>query len=154
MKFQLRPALVVFGLLTVITGVVYPLTVTVVGQGLFPHAANGSVIPGGGSELIGQPFDAPHYFWGRPSAIAPFTSNSAASTGSNQGPTNPDLLKAIGERKTASGWTMASRAPWIQRTGGLRSRSTIPVVSKTFGARVLRMPRVPGANPGQFSDGV
>ena len=98
MKAHLRPALVVFGVLTLITGVVYPLAVTAVGQGLFPHAANGSVVPGGGSELIGQPFDAPHYFWGRPSATAPVANNAAASTGSNAGPTNPDLMKAIGDR--------------------------------------------------------
>ena len=57
MNEQLRPALVVFGLLTLVTGVAYPAAITAVAQGLFPHSANGSVIPGGGSELIGQPFD-------------------------------------------------------------------------------------------------
>jgi K+-transporting ATPase ATPase C chain len=101
MKSQLRPALVVFGVLTLVTGVAYPLVVTVVGQGLFPHAANGSLIPGGGSELIGQPFDGPAYFWGRPSATAPFANNAAASSGSNLGPTNPDALKAIADRVEA-----------------------------------------------------
>ena len=96
----------VFVLLTLLTGVAYPLLVTLVGQGLFPHQANGSVIRDTegkpvGSELIGQPFDEPHYFWGRPSATAPVANNAAASTGSNLGPTNPDLLKAIGDRVEA-----------------------------------------------------
>jgi K+-transporting ATPase ATPase C chain len=102
MKSQIRPALVVFGLLTLVTGVAYPLLVTLIGQGLFAHQANGSLSRDAdgkaiGSELIGQPFDAPHYFWGRP----PFPNNAAASTGSNQGPTNPDLSKSIGDRVEA-----------------------------------------------------
>jgi K+-transporting ATPase ATPase C chain len=106
MKSQLRPAIVVFVLLTLVTGVAYPLLVTLAGQGLFPHAANGSVIrdtqgKAVGSELIAQPFDAPHYFWGRPSATSPFANNAAASSGSNLGPTNSDLLKAIGDRVEA-----------------------------------------------------
>jgi K+-transporting ATPase ATPase C chain len=101
MRSQLRPALVVFGVLTLVTGVVYPLVVTAVGQGLFPHAANGSLVPGGGSELIGQPFDGPAYFWGRPSATSPFPNNAGSSTGSNLGPTNPDGLKAIADRVEA-----------------------------------------------------
>lgn len=103
MNTYLRPAFVVFVLLTLVTGVAYPLLITVVGQGLFPTAANGSLIRDQqskpvGSELIAQPFDATHYFWGRPSATSPFANNSAASSGSNQGPTNPDLLNAIGDR--------------------------------------------------------
>jgi len=103
MKSQFRPALVIFVLLTVVTGVAYPLLITLAGQGLFPHAANGSMIRDAegksvGSELIAQPFDAPHYFWSRPSATSPFSNNSASSTGSNLGPTNPDLEKAIADR--------------------------------------------------------
>ncbi|HJZ92212.1 MAG TPA: potassium-transporting ATPase subunit KdpC [Gemmataceae bacterium] len=102
MKSQLRPAIVIFVLLTLVTGVAYPLLITLVGQGLFPHAANGSLIRDKegkpvGSELIAQPFDAPHYFWGRPSATSPFGNNAASSTGSNLGPTNPDQLKAIAD---------------------------------------------------------
>jgi potassium-transporting ATPase KdpC subunit len=102
-KSQLRPALVVFGLLTLVTGVAYPLVVTAIGQGVFPRQANGSLIrdrdgKAVGSELIAQPFDAPHYFWSRPSATSPFPDNSASSAGSNLGPTNPDLTKAIADR--------------------------------------------------------
>jgi potassium-transporting ATPase KdpC subunit len=103
MKSQLRPALVIFGILTLITGIGYPLLVTLVGQGLFPDRANGSLIRDSegkaiGSELIGQPFDDAAYFWGRPSATSPFANNAGSSTGSNLGPTNADLLKAIAER--------------------------------------------------------
>jgi len=105
-KSQLRPAFVIFVLLTLVTGVAYPLLITLAGQGLFPHAANGSLIRDAegkpvGSELIAQPFDAPHYFWSRPSGTSPFANNSASSTGSNLGPTNPDQLKAIADRVEA-----------------------------------------------------
>ena len=96
MKCQLRAALVVFGLLTVVTGVAYPLLVTGIAQGLFPYRANGSVLVQGGkavgSELIGQPFDEPRYFWSRLSATSPFPYNSESSSGSNLGPTNPALV--------------------------------------------------------------
>lgn len=102
---QLRPALVSFLLLTVITGVIYPLVVTGIGQAVFADAANGSLIRSGdklvGSRLIGQPFSDPGYFFGRPSATAPQPYNGAASSGSNLGPTNPALIKAIDERVTA-----------------------------------------------------
>jgi len=94
---QLRPALVALVLLTAITGVIYPLAVTGLAQAFFPHQANGSIIMKGeralGSELIGQPFDDPQYFWGRLSATSPFPYNAAASSGSNLGPLNPDLIK-------------------------------------------------------------
>lgn len=102
---ELRPALVIFALLTVITGVLYPAAVTLIAQGVFPHQANGSVVTEGenklGSELIGQPFDDAKYFWGRPSATSPVPYNGASSTGSNLGPTNPDQLKAVKERVDA-----------------------------------------------------
>jgi K+-transporting ATPase ATPase C chain len=103
---HVRPVLVIFGALTVVTGLVYPSVVTVLAHGFFRHEANGSLIRDQdgkpvGSELIAQPFDAPHYFRSRPSATAPFPNNSASSTGSNQGPTNPALLKDIADRVEA-----------------------------------------------------
>jgi potassium-transporting ATPase KdpC subunit len=96
---QIRPALLSLLLLTLLTGAVYPAVVTGLAQVLFPHQANGSLIVAGGqvvgSELIGQPFDSPRYFWGRPSATAPYPYNAAASAGSNLGPTNPALVDAV-----------------------------------------------------------
>jgi K+-transporting ATPase ATPase C chain len=105
MKAHLRAGLTVFALLTLLTGVVYPALVTLFAQGVLPHRANGSVVErdgkGVGSELIGQAFDDPRYFWGRPSATDPLSYNAAASGGSNRGPTNPDLLKDVAERVQA-----------------------------------------------------
>ncbi|HEV3145410.1 MAG TPA: potassium-transporting ATPase subunit KdpC [Gemmataceae bacterium] len=98
---QLRSALVVFVLLTLLTGMIYPAAVMLIGQGLFPRQANGSIIEKNGkpvgSELIGQEFTSEKYFWGRPSATAP-AYNAASSSGSNLGPTNPDQVKAVQER--------------------------------------------------------
>lgn len=98
----LRPALVSLALLSVITGLLYPVAVTGVGQQLFPHQAAGSLITEGGktvgSELIGQSFTAPKYFWGRPSATGPMANNAAGSSGSNQGPLNPALVDAVKAR--------------------------------------------------------
>ncbi len=90
----LRPALVLLALFTVLTGLIYPAVVTGAAQGLFPKQANGSILEKngfGGSMLVAQPFDDPKYFWGRPSATAPFPTNAAASTGSNQGPSSEAL---------------------------------------------------------------
>jgi len=102
---QLRPVLMVFLLLTVVTGIVYPLLVTGVAQLAFPEKANGSLIlrEGGyaGSELIGQPFDDPKYFWGRLSATPDFPYNSSSSSGSNLGPSNPALVEAVKARVEA-----------------------------------------------------
>jgi K+-transporting ATPase ATPase C chain len=99
---QLRPVLMVFLLLTIVTGIVYPLLVTGVAQLVFPEKANGSLIrrEGGytGSELIGQPFDDPKYFWGRLSATPDFPYNAASSSGSNLGPSNPALVEAVKAR--------------------------------------------------------
>jgi potassium-transporting ATPase KdpC subunit len=99
MTSQLRPAFFMLLILTLITGVIYPLAVTGIAQVVFPHQANGSLIMANGkavgSELIGQQFDNPKYFWGRLSAAG---YNAAASSGSNYGPLNPDLLKAVQAR--------------------------------------------------------
>jgi potassium-transporting ATPase KdpC subunit len=95
---MLRQALLIFVALTLITGVAYPIVVTVVAQVVFPHQANGSLIVRDGklvgSELIGQQFDDPKYFWPRPSATSP-AYDGGASTGSNLGPTNPAQLDAV-----------------------------------------------------------
>src|SRR5713226_8673523 len=105
MLTHVRAAIVSLVLFTVVTGVVYPTLVTVIAQLVFPHQANGSLIVKDGkvvgSELVGQPFDDPKYFWGRPSATSPFAYNAASSSGSNQSPTNPDLIKAVQARVDA-----------------------------------------------------
>ena len=108
---QLRPAFIILLALTIITGVVYPLAITGIAQLVFPHQANGSLIYRDGkpvgSELIGQQFDDPKYFWGRLSATGDFPYNafnaqtSTGSSGSNYGPLNPALLKAVQDRVNA-----------------------------------------------------
>jgi len=102
MMRQLRPALVLFGILTLLTGILYPLLVTGIAQAVFPFQANGSLITQNGtavgSKLIGQQFTDPKYFWGRPSATSPYPYNAAASSGSNLGPTNPALINAVQAR--------------------------------------------------------
>lgn len=95
----LRPAIVLFVVLSVLTGLVYPLLVTGIAQLIVPDAANGSLIERDGqvvgSRLIGQAFSDPKYFWGRPSATGPMPYNAQASGGSNLGPTNPALADAV-----------------------------------------------------------
>ena len=102
---QLRIALILLAVFTVITGIIYPLVVTGIAQGFFHHQANGSLMTKDenitGSELIGQPFSDPKYFWGRLSATSPFPYNADASSGSNFGPTNPALSDAVQARITA-----------------------------------------------------
>jgi K+-transporting ATPase ATPase C chain len=109
---QLRPAFLILLILTLITGVIYPLLVTGIAQVVFPHQANGSLIATKdgktyGSELIGQQFDAPEYFWGRLSATGTFPYNAfngenlTASSGSNYGPLNPALLEMVQARVDA-----------------------------------------------------
>ena len=99
MKTILRPALVLFAVLTLLTGVAYPLVVTGAAQALFPDQASGSLIlregQPVGSTLIGQNFSDPKHFWGRPSATGPMPNNAAGSSGSNQGPNHPALLDAV-----------------------------------------------------------
>ena len=101
----LRTSAVLLALLTVVTGFVYPLLVTGTAQVVFSDEANGSlVLEDGrvvGSELIGQPFDDPRYFWGRPSATSTHPYDAAASTGSNLGPSNPVLAEAVAGRVAA-----------------------------------------------------
>jgi potassium-transporting ATPase KdpC subunit len=105
MKDHVRSALAMLAVMTLLTGLMYPLAVTGLAQLCFPHQANGSLIVRDGkvvgSELIGQYFDEPRYFWSRPSATSSFPYNAAASGGSNLGPTNPVLIEAIKARTAA-----------------------------------------------------
>jgi K+-transporting ATPase ATPase C chain len=105
MKNILRPALVLFAVLTLLTGLVYPLLVTGLAQTMFPTQAHGSLLMRDGklvgSALIGQNFTSPAHFWGRPSATGPMPNNALASGGSNLGPTNPALLDAVKAREGA-----------------------------------------------------
>lgn len=102
---NLRPAISVFVLLTLVTGLAYPLLVTGIAQLLFPNAANGSIVTvdgkAVGSTLIGQSFSSPKYFWSRPSATSPMANNGLASGGSNLGSNNPALLDAVKGRVDA-----------------------------------------------------
>jgi K+-transporting ATPase ATPase C chain len=99
MKNLLRPMLVLFAAMTLLTGIAYPVIVTAISQAVFPHQANGSIVEKDGkpvgSELIGQQFDAPGYFWGRLSATTPNPYNAQNSGGSNLGPTNPALADEV-----------------------------------------------------------
>ncbi|MBP8001008.1 MAG: potassium-transporting ATPase subunit KdpC [Chloroflexi bacterium] len=111
MRSQIRPALVSLVLFTLLTGLIYPLVVTGIAQVAFPEQANGSLIMADGqavgSELIGQSFDDPGYFWGRLSATGTFAYNAfnadnlTASSGSNDGPLSPALLDRVGARVEA-----------------------------------------------------
>jgi K+-transporting ATPase ATPase C chain len=103
MSTYLKPAFLMLVVFTVLTGAIYPAAVTGLAQLLAPGRANGSLILSQdgkpvGSALIGQPFSDPKYFWGRPSATAPYPYNAGASSGSNQGPTNPALADAVKAR--------------------------------------------------------
>src|SRR5262252_3837395 len=105
MAREVRSALIVFAVLTLVTGVLYPAITTLIGTLAFHDLVNGSVIEVGGSavgsHLIGQPFSGAKYFWSRPSATSPQPYNGAASSGSNQGPTNKTLHDAVAERVKA-----------------------------------------------------
>ena len=99
---QIRPALLSFVILTILTGIVYPFLVTGLAQLLFPRQANGSLIyregKAVGSIFIGQAFDNPGYFWGRLSATSPVPYNAASSSGSSLGPANPALIDEVKAR--------------------------------------------------------
>jgi potassium-transporting ATPase KdpC subunit len=99
---MLRPAFTLFIVLSLVTGLAYPLLVTGIAQSVFPDQANGSLIKRDGqpvgSRLIGQSFTDPKYFWGRPSATSPMSHNASASGGSNLGTLNPSLVEAVQPR--------------------------------------------------------
>ena len=125
---QLRTATLLLITMTILTGGVYPLVVTAIAQVVFPKQANGSLLQQyeqlAGSELIGQPFSRPEYFWGRLSATSPLPYNAAASSGSNFGPLNPGLKEAAEARIAA-----------LQATGS--AEESIPVDLVTASASGL-----------------
>jgi K+-transporting ATPase ATPase C chain len=134
--------------MTVITGVAYPLVATGVAQVLFPHQANGSLITRDGkpigSALIGQNFDDPKYFWGRPSATTPQPYNGAASNGSNLGPTNPALRDAVQQRidalrKADPGNTAPVPADLVTASGSGLDPEISPAAAQYQMARVARV---------------
>jgi potassium-transporting ATPase KdpC subunit len=148
----LRVAILLFVSLTIITGVIYPAVVTIIGQLAFPDQAAGSLIRKGdgtvmGSKLIGQTFSDPKYFWPRPSATADFPYNSMASGGSNLGPTNPELLKTVADRVKSwqeAGETGPVPSDLVQSSGsGLDPHISLE-------AALLQIPRV--ARLGQVSE--
>ncbi len=102
MLTMVRNAVMSLILFTLLTGIIYPLAVTGLAQTIFPHKSNGSIITKNGkavgSALLGQQFEDPKYFWGRLSATTPYPYNSGSSSGSNLGPNNPDLMKAVQAR--------------------------------------------------------
>ena len=142
MSSPVRPALVLFLLLTAVTGIVYPLVVTGIARVVFPSQAAGSLLAKDGkaigSRLIGQSFSDPKYFWSRPSATTPQPYNGLASTGSNLGPLNPALSAGIRTMPAASyrarrrkpgdlrhlGRLVSSRSPAITTPGSTRREPT------------------------------
>ena len=118
MKSLFRPLIVIFAVLSAVTGLAYPAMMTAVGQAAFHVQANGSLVEVdgkvAGSKLIGQQFDAPRYFWGRLSATAPMPYNAQGSSGSNIGPTNPALADEVKGRidaLKAAGTDMSQPVP-------------------------------------------
>ena len=151
----IRQSIVMLVLLTVVTGVVYPLVATGIAQVLFPRAANGSLIErdgkAAGSELIGQAFSDAKYFWSRPSATAPFADNSAASTGSNLGPTNPALADAVKQRIEAlraadPGNTAPVPADLVTASGSGLDPHISPAAAEYQVARVARVRGMPATD--------
>ena len=122
---SIRPALVLFAVLTLLTGIAYPFVVTGIGQLAFPQQAAGSLVVRDGkvvgSSLIGQSFSDPAFFWGRPSATVPMANNASASVGSNLGPLNPALVDAVKARIDAL------RAADVGNTTGSTEPVPVPV---------------------------
>jgi K+-transporting ATPase ATPase C chain len=132
---QIKQALLLLVVFSLLTGIIYPLAVTGIAQLVFPKQANGSLIYRDGkpvaSALIGQPFTDPKYFWSRPSATSPMPYNAESSGGSNLGPTNPDLAKAVQERIAA-----------LRGTGPFVGQQT-PLASKTQAENMDLSPSAP-----------
>jgi K+-transporting ATPase ATPase C chain len=148
MSRLIRNAVSMLLVMTLITGIAYPLVATGVAQVLFPHQANGSLIEKNGkpmgSELIGQSFDDPKYFWGRPSATAPQPYNGTASNGSNQGPSNPALRDAVQQRidalrKADPGNTAPVPADLVTASGSGLDPEISPAAAQYQVGRVARV---------------
>jgi K+-transporting ATPase ATPase C chain len=148
MKNLIRPVLVLFATLTVLSGVVYPLVVTAVGHMVFPRQASGSLIEQNGkvvgSAIIGQQFDAPYYFWGRLSATTPNPYNAQSSGGSNIGPTNPalaDEVKGRIEALKAAGTDMSQPVPvdLVTSSGSGLDPEITPAAAAYQAARVAKV---------------
>jgi len=143
---EIRPAILMLILFTVICGGIYPAVVTGIAQAVFPKEANGSFITGKngkelGSSLIGQPFSDPKYFWPRPSAATDFGYNPMGSGGSNSGPTNPDFIKTIGDRVKAlrdTGVTGAIPADLVQASASGLDPHITPEAARLQVARVAK----------------
>lgn len=155
MKDILRPAIVVFAALSVLTGLLYPLAVTGAAKAVFPHEAAGSLVQRNGqavgSSLIGQNFTDPGHFWGRPSATATMPYNAAASGGSNQGPLNPALSDAIKARVEAlraadPGNTAVVPVDLVTTSASGLDPHISPAAAQYQAARVARVRNVPVAN--------
>jgi len=155
MKNVLRPLLVIFIALTVITGLAYPALMTVVGKVAFNDQANGSMLRNAkgepvGSALIGQQFDSPKYFWGRPSATSPMPYNAQGSSASNQGPTNPALADAIKARidaLKAAGTDVSQPVPvdLVTASGSGLDPEISPAAAAYQAARVAKARNLPKA---------
>jgi potassium-transporting ATPase KdpC subunit len=159
---EIRPAIMMFVLFTIICGGVYPAVVTGIAQTCFPRQAGGSFIAGKdnrevGSSLIGQPFSDSRYFWGRPSASTDFGYNPMGSGGSNLGPTNPDYLKTVADRVKAlrdTGVSGSIPADLVQASGsGLDPHLTpesaalqVPRVAKARGINETELGRLLAAH--------
>jgi len=153
MSTQIRPALTLFAILSLLTGLAYPLLVTGIAQVAFPHQANGSLIQRDGrlvgSDLLGQAFTDPNWFWGRPSATGPYPNNAAASGGSNLGPLNPTLKATVAARVQAlRAADPGNRAPVPVDLVTASASGLDPHISPTAAAyQVSRVARARGLEP-------
>jgi len=156
---DLKPAVLIFVLLTLLTGVAYPALVTGLAKLLFPAQANGSLIEKDGkvvgSALVGQPFSDSKYFWGRPSATAPMPYNGGASSGSNQGPLNPALEDALKARIAAlKEADPAQTAPipvdLVTASGSGLDPHISPAAARWQAPRVARLRGIPEAQLAQL----
>ncbi len=143
---ELKPAILLFIIFTIICGGIYPAVVTGIAAVAFPQQAKGSFITDKsgreiGSSLIGQPFSAPKYFWPRPSAATDFAYNAMGSGGSNSGPTNPDYVKTVGDRVKAlrdTGVTGGIPADLVQASGSGLDPHISPEAARVQIARVAK----------------